>query len=45
MVRQDFGACFHYQEEKTIEKGIILLMQWTTLVHTIGQQYRVIKSN
>ncbi|CAL0305153.1 unnamed protein product [Lupinus luteus] len=33
----DFGACFHYQEEKAIEKGILPLLQYATLVQTFGQ--------
>ncbi|KAH8486586.1 hypothetical protein H0E87_025554 [Populus deltoides] len=31
VVLHDFGACFHYQEEKAIERGILPLLQRATL--------------
>ncbi|GFZ08040.1 exostosin family protein [Actinidia rufa] len=34
IVPHDFGACFHYQEEKAIERGILHLLQRATLVQT-----------
>ncbi|KAE9608615.1 hypothetical protein Lal_00020753 [Lupinus albus] len=37
----DFGACFHYQEEKAIERGILPLLQHATLVQTFGQRNHV----
>ncbi|KAI6675788.1 hypothetical protein NL676_003694 [Syzygium grande] len=41
LVPHDFGACFHYQEEKAIERGILRLLQRATLVQTFGQRYHV----
>ncbi|XP_031097527.1 probable beta-1,4-xylosyltransferase IRX10 [Ipomoea triloba] len=41
MVPHDFGACFHYQEEKAIERGILPLLQRATLVQTFGQRNHV----
>ncbi|KAJ7533018.1 hypothetical protein O6H91_13G029900 [Diphasiastrum complanatum] len=41
VVPHDFGACFHYQEEKAIERGILPLLQRATLVQTFGQSYHV----
>ncbi|KAJ6695116.1 EXOSTOSIN HEPARAN SULFATE GLYCOSYLTRANSFERASE -RELATED [Salix koriyanagi] len=38
VVPHDFGACFHYQEEKAIERGILPLLQRATLVQTFGQR-------
>uniref|UniRef100_A0A0D3EY41 Exostosin GT47 domain-containing protein n=1 Tax=Oryza barthii TaxID=65489 RepID=A0A0D3EY41_9ORYZ len=37
----DFGACFHYQEEKAIGRGILPLLQRATLVQTFGQKNHV----
>ncbi|XP_015937882.1 probable beta-1,4-xylosyltransferase IRX10L [Arachis duranensis] len=37
----DFGACFHYQEEKAIERGILTLLKRATLVQTFGQRNHV----
>ncbi|KAL3575554.1 hypothetical protein D5086_023655 [Populus alba] len=41
VVPHDFGACFHYQEEKAIERGILPLLQRATLVQTFGQRNHV----
>lgn len=41
VVPHDFGACFHYQEEKAIERGILSLLQRATLVQTFGQRNHV----
>ncbi|CAI9786853.1 unnamed protein product [Fraxinus pennsylvanica] len=41
IVPHDFGACFHYQEEKAIERGILTLLQRATLVQTFGQRNHV----
>lgn len=41
IVPHDFGACFHYQEEKAIERGIMPLLQRATLVQTFGQKHHV----
>ncbi|KAK6262044.1 hypothetical protein QUC31_007860 [Theobroma cacao] len=41
LVPHDFGACFHYQEEKAIERGILPLLQRATLVQTFGQRNHV----
>ncbi|OWM89037.1 hypothetical protein CDL15_Pgr023883 [Punica granatum] len=41
VVPHDFGACFHYQEEKAIERGILSLLQRATLVQTFGQKNHV----
>ncbi|KAD2806123.1 hypothetical protein E3N88_39500 [Mikania micrantha] len=41
IVPHDFGACFHYQEEKAIERGILPLLQRATLVQTFGQKNHV----
>ncbi|KAL0397195.1 UNVERIFIED_CONTAM: putative beta-1,4-xylosyltransferase IRX10L [Sesamum calycinum] len=41
IVPHDFGACFHYQEEKAIERGILPLLQRATLVQTFGQRNHV----
>ncbi|XP_062173516.1 probable beta-1,4-xylosyltransferase IRX10L, partial [Alnus glutinosa] len=38
---RDFAACFHYQEEKAIERGILPLLQRATLVQTFRQQNHV----
>ncbi|XP_044359213.1 probable glucuronosyltransferase Os01g0926400 isoform X2 [Triticum aestivum] len=37
----DFGACFHYQEERAIERGILPLLRRATLVQTFGQRNHV----
>uniref|UniRef100_A0A804N8B3 Exostosin GT47 domain-containing protein n=1 Tax=Zea mays TaxID=4577 RepID=A0A804N8B3_MAIZE len=34
----DFGACFHYQEERAMERGILPLLRRATLVQTFGQR-------
>eukprot|EP00250_Pteridium_aquilinum_P034354 c7473_g1_i1 orf=269-1519(-) len=41
IVPHDFGACFHYKEEKAIQRGILPLLQRATLVQTFGQSYHV----
>ncbi|XP_055809987.1 probable beta-1,4-xylosyltransferase IRX10L [Solanum dulcamara] len=41
IVPHDFGACFHFQEEKAIERGILPLLQRATLVQTFGQRNHV----
>ncbi|RAL38704.1 unnamed protein product [Cuscuta campestris] len=41
LVPHDFGACFHYQEEKAIERGILPLLQRAILVQTFGQRNHV----
>ncbi|KAL6972947.1 Glycerol kinase, partial [Sarracenia purpurea var. burkii] len=41
IVPHDFGACFHYLEEKAIERGILRLLQRATLVQTFGQRNHV----
>ncbi|KAG6747288.1 hypothetical protein POTOM_049684 [Populus tomentosa] len=41
VVPHDFGACFHYQEEKAIERGILPLLQHATLVQNFGQRNHV----
>uniref|UniRef100_A0A2K1XL90 Exostosin GT47 domain-containing protein n=1 Tax=Populus trichocarpa TaxID=3694 RepID=A0A2K1XL90_POPTR len=41
VVPHDFGACFHYQEEKAIKRGILPLLQRATLVQTFGQRNHV----
>uniref|UniRef100_A0A0D3F5R0 Exostosin GT47 domain-containing protein n=3 Tax=Oryza TaxID=4527 RepID=A0A0D3F5R0_9ORYZ len=41
VVPHDFGACFHYQEEKAIERGILPLLRRATLVQTFGQKNHV----
>ncbi|KAL0319032.1 UNVERIFIED_CONTAM: putative beta-1,4-xylosyltransferase IRX10L [Sesamum angustifolium] len=45
IVPHDFGACFHYQEEKAIERGILPLLQRATLVQTLGQRNHVCLNN
>nr|CAB3475299.1 unnamed protein product [Digitaria exilis] len=37
----DFGACFHYQEERAMERGILPLLRRSTLVQTFGQRNHV----
>ncbi|CAI7908338.1 unnamed protein product, partial [Closterium sp. NIES-53] len=37
----DFGACFHYEEEKAITRGIMPLLKRATLVQTFGQSHHV----
>ncbi|KAG8054098.1 hypothetical protein GUJ93_ZPchr0001g30666 [Zizania palustris] len=37
----DFGACFHYQEERAIERGILPVLRRATLVQTFGQRNHV----
>nr|ACN31576.1 unknown [Zea mays] len=37
----DFGACFHYQEERAVERGILPLLRRATLVQTFGQRNHV----
>ncbi|CAD6235181.1 unnamed protein product [Miscanthus lutarioriparius] len=37
----DFGACFHYQEERAMERGILPLLRRATLVQTFGQRNHV----
>ncbi|CAA0811259.1 Probable beta-1-4-xylosyltransferase IRX10L [Striga hermonthica] len=41
IVPHDFGACFHYLEEKAIDRGILPLLQRATLVQTFGQRNHV----
>ncbi|KAF8667292.1 hypothetical protein HU200_052962 [Digitaria exilis] len=41
VVPHDFAACFHYQEEKAIERGILPLLRRATLVQTFGQENHV----
>ncbi|KAJ4953343.1 hypothetical protein NE237_030175 [Protea cynaroides] len=41
LVPHDFGACFHYEEETAIERGILPLLQRATLVQTFGQRNHV----
>ncbi|KAG6425559.1 hypothetical protein SASPL_116000 [Salvia splendens] len=41
LVPHDFGACFHYQEERSIKRGILPLFQRSTLVQTFGQRNHV----
>ncbi|MBA0861978.1 hypothetical protein Goshw_003127 [Gossypium schwendimanii] len=41
VVPHDFGACFHYQEEKAIERGILPILRRATLVQTFGQRNHV----
>ncbi|KAH7425627.1 hypothetical protein KP509_11G063400 [Ceratopteris richardii] len=41
VVPHDFGACFHYKEEKAIQRGILPILQRATLVQTFGQRYHV----
>ncbi|TVU34614.1 hypothetical protein EJB05_16451 [Eragrostis curvula] len=37
----DFGACFHYKEERAMERGILPLLRRATLVQTFGQRNHV----
>jgi len=37
----DFGACFHYQEERAMVRGILPLLRRATLVQTFGQRNHV----
>lgn len=37
----DFGACFHYQEETAIQRGILPVLRRATLVQTFGQRNHV----
>lgn len=41
IVPHDFGACFHYKEEKAIQRGILHVLQRATLVQTFGQRHHV----
>ncbi|KAM7252660.1 hypothetical protein ACFE04_008169 [Oxalis oulophora] len=41
VVPLNFGACFHYQDEKAIGRAILSLVQRTTLVQTLGQRNQV----
>ncbi|XP_043694121.1 probable glucuronosyltransferase Os01g0926600 [Telopea speciosissima] len=41
LVPHDFGACFHFEEEVAIERGILPLLQRATLVQTFGQKNHV----
>ncbi|MCO5593149.1 hypothetical protein L7F22_047155 [Adiantum nelumboides] len=41
IVPHDFGACFHYKEEKAIERRILPVLQRSTLVQTFGQSFHV----
>ncbi|KAG6382615.1 hypothetical protein SASPL_157706 [Salvia splendens] len=41
IVPHDFAACFHYLEEKAIERGILPLLQRATLVQTFGQRNHI----
>ncbi|KAH6813532.1 Exostosin family protein [Perilla frutescens var. frutescens] len=41
LVPHDFGPCFHYQEERAIERGILPLLEHSTLVQTFGQRKHV----
>ncbi|KAL6841322.1 hypothetical protein ACP4OV_028840 [Aristida adscensionis] len=38
VVPHDFGACFHFREQKAIDRGILPLLQRATLVQTFGQR-------
>ncbi|XP_066362703.1 probable glucuronosyltransferase Os01g0926700 [Miscanthus floridulus] len=37
----DFGACFHFQEEKAMARGILPVLRRATLVQTFGQRNHV----
>ncbi|KAG6537554.1 probable beta-1,4-xylosyltransferase IRX10 [Zingiber officinale] len=41
VVPHDFGACFHYQGEIAIKRGILPLLRRATLVQTFGQKNHV----
>ncbi|KAG6413233.1 hypothetical protein SASPL_125941 [Salvia splendens] len=41
IVPHDFGACFHYQEDIAVERGILPLLERATLVQTFGQRNHV----
>ncbi|XP_042512868.1 probable beta-1,4-xylosyltransferase IRX10L [Macadamia integrifolia] len=41
LVPHDFGACFHYEEDIAIRRGILPLLQRATLVQTFGQRNHV----
>lgn len=41
VVPHDFAACFHYQEENAIARGILPLLRRATLVQTFGQKNHV----
>ncbi|KAI4381324.1 hypothetical protein MLD38_007404 [Melastoma candidum] len=45
VVPHDFGACFHYKEEKAIERGILPMLERATLVQTFGQRNHVCLNN
>ncbi|KAK3135381.1 hypothetical protein QOZ80_5BG0418230 [Eleusine coracana subsp. coracana] len=34
----DFGACFHFKEEKAVERGVLPVLRRATLVQTFGQR-------
>nr|APW77262.1 IRX10_7 [Plantago ovata] len=38
IVAHDYGACFHHNEKRAIERGIFPLLQRATLVQTFGQR-------
>jgi len=37
----DFGACFYFQEEKAIQRGVLPVLRRATLVQTFGQKNHV----
>jgi len=37
----DFGACFHFKEDKAVARGILPLLRRATLVQTFGQRNHV----
>ncbi|KAJ6847961.1 putative beta-1,4-xylosyltransferase IRX10L [Iris pallida] len=37
----DFGACYHYLEDKAIERGILPMLKRATIVQTFGQRNHV----
>ncbi|KAJ4959390.1 hypothetical protein NE237_026501 [Protea cynaroides] len=41
LVPHDFAACFHYDEDEAIQRGIHSLLQRATLVQTFGQRNHV----
>jgi putative beta-1,4-xylosyltransferase IRX10 len=34
----DFGACFHFKEERAVARGVLPLLHRATLVQTFGQR-------
>eukprot|EP00271_Cylindrocystis_brebissonii_P004655 TRINITY_DN16458_c0_g1_i1.p1 TRINITY_DN16458_c0_g1~~TRINITY_DN16458_c0_g1_i1.p1 ORF type:complete len:486 (-),score=88.67 TRINITY_DN16458_c0_g1_i1:967-2424(-) len=41
IVPHDFGACFHYQEEQAMKRGIMPILARAMLVQTFGQRQHV----